>query len=639
MAIPTVQHNANGEPTGRVNDRWWASDEPAKDIAAIVTRLEEDQTDLNDQRLIYGRLYANQPLQSLYGLGILRIPGASSIAGARVTYNVCQSAVDTAAAKIAKNKPRVLFLTSGGNWNMQRRAQGLTKYADGLFYSTGLYEIGQQVFTDACVFGTGLAKVYHEDGAVKAERVLECEVFVNEAEAINGKPRTLYQRMYLHREVAATYAKNDDERHRIMNVAGVDLMGGDSTSSPMIPAYEAWHLPSKKSAKDGRHVLSIGDVTVFNRPYTKDCFPFVKFVWNPRLVGWRGQGLIDQLVGIQLEINKLLKTIQAAQHLMAVPRFLVERGSKIVKAHLNNEVGAIIEYTGTPPSIQLGQAIPPELYKHLEALYQKAYEITGISMLSATAQKPAGLNAAVAMREYHDIESERFVIVGQRYEQWFIEAARIMIDLSRDLYKDNKALQIKAPGTKVIEDIKWSEVNMVEDAYELRAFPTSILPTTPAGRLQKVQELFEGEFIDRETAMGLLDFPDLEGAMSLQLSGQQDAKKCVERILENGKYETPEPYMNLQLAIKLAQSAYLKARVDGAPDKRKDMLLRFISECQELLTPTDAPVMDDMGVAPPAIPAPMAPGAPPVPADPAAMGTVPQEMTALPSLLPVLPNG
>lgn len=637
-SIPTVYINTNGEAHGRVNDRWWVQDDPAKDIAAIVQRLEDDQTDLNDQRLVYGRLYANQPLQSLYGLGMLRTPGASAIAGSRVTFNVCQSAVDTAAAKIAKNKPRVLFLTSGGDWNMQRRAQGLTKYTDGLFYSSGLYEIGQQVFVDACVFGTGLAKIFEEDGAVKAERVLECEVFVNEAEAINGKPRTMYQRMYIHKEVAAAmYGKNDDERARILAVDGVDLMGGDATNSPMIPAYEAWHLPSKKGAKDGRRVLTIGDVTCRDKPYTKDYFPFVKMVWNPRLVGWRGQGLVDQLVGIQLEINKVNKAIAAVHHLMT-NRLYLERGSKIVKAHLNNEIGAIVEYTGQPPVEGVSRGAAPELYKERDTLYQKAFEITGISMLSATAQKPAGLNAAVAMREYHDIESERFVIVGQRYEQWFIECARVMIDQSRDLYEKNKDLQVKAPGTKVIENIKWSEVNMTEDSFELRAFPTSILPTTPAGRLQKIQELFEAQFIDRETAMGLLDFPDLEGAMSLQLAGQQDAKKCVERIMEDGKYETPEPYMNLQLAIKFAQSAYLKARTDGAPEKRKDLLLRFISECQELLTPSEAPPMDAMGVAPPTPPA-MPPGAPPVDPNAAPMGTVPQEMTAMPSLLPVLPGG
>nr|MDQ3024780.1 hypothetical protein [bacterium] len=83
------------------------------------------------------------------------------------------------------------------------------------------------------------------------------------------------------------------------------------------------------------------------------------------------------------------------------------------------------------------------------------------------------------------------------------------------------------------------------------------------------------------------------------------------------------------------------ARVDNVPEKRRLLLLRFISEAQELLTPTDAPPMDAMGVAPPVPPmAPpgMPPGAPPMDAGPAP-GTVPQEMTALPSLLPVLPNG
>lgn len=634
--IPVEYVNTRDNAGFAVKDRWWATDEDeqGKHIAAIVDKLEKAQGTVNEDRLVYARLYANQPLESLYSLGALRQATNASLGGSRYTFNLCQNAVDTAAAKIAKNKPRVLFLTSGGDWSIARRAQGLTKFIDGLFYSTGFYDIGQQVFVDAAVFGTGLAKIYTEDGEVKAERVLECEVFVNEAEAINGKPRSMYQRMYVHKEVAAAlWGNNDGERDKILKMAGAELAGKGGEDSNMLPVIEAWHLPSSVNAKDGRNAMTVGDLTVWSKPYKKDYFPLVRYTWNPRLVGWRGQGLIEQLAGIQLEINKVLLTIQQAQHLMCVPRVLVERGSKITKAHINNEIGAILEYTGTAPQIQLGQAVPPELYQQLDRLWQKGFEVPGISQLSATGMKPAGLNAAVALREYHDIESERFVIVGQRYESWFIDAAKIMVDLARDLYANNKELQVKAPGTKVLETIKWSEVNLKEDAYVMRAFPTSILPTTPAGRMQKVQELYEAQFIDKDTAMSLLDFPDLESAMSLQLAAVDDVKKTIERIVESGKYETPEPYMNLQLAIRMAQSAYLKGRANDLPEKRREKLLQFIDECRELLEPEALQ---------PAPSPTQAPALPPgvgqaAPTNGVPMGAAPSDMTALPSNMPVLP--
>lgn len=640
--IPVEHVNTRAADGNNVRDRWWIEEEPAPHVTAIVKQLESQSAGLNDQRLIYARLYANQPLSSLYSLGILRRPSPSDIGlnGTRLTYNICQSAVDTASAKIAKNKPRVLFLTSGGDWRQKRRAAQLTKYCDGLFYGTDFYEIGQQVFVDACVFGTGLAKIFAEDGEIKAERVLECEVFVNEGEAINGRPRSMYQRMYIHREVAAAQWGSKDNREKILHMPGVDLAGvGANGRSDMIQIIEAWHLPSAPKAGDGRHALVIGDVTVWSKKYDKDYFPFVKLVWNPRIVGWRGQGLVEQLAGVQLEINKLLVTIQKAQHLMAVPRIFVERGSKIDKAHINNDIGAIIDYTGTPPQIVVGQAVPPELYEQLDRHWAKGFEVTGISQLSATAQKPAGLNSAVALREYHDVESERFVVVGQRYENWFIDAARIMIDISRELYASNKELQVKAPGTKLLEEIKWSEVNLKEDAYVMRAFPTSILPTTPAGRLQKVQELFEAQFIDKDTAMSLLDFPDLESAMGLQTAAMKDIENILNKIMEKGEVDSPEPYMNLALAVRMAQSAYLKARVDGAPEDRREKILRFIEACRDLQQPAEQQAAPPQQ--PAAAPAPPAAAPPPdmMPEAGPMMGAGPQDMTALPSNVPALPPG
>lgn len=593
--VPEYYFGGAGPIAGALNQRWWLEDDPAQHLIAVAKQIETDQSSRRNLDLVHARLYENQDLDSLYSTGMARglLDAVSIKLGSRVTFNVIQSCIDTAQAKIAKNKPRVVFLTTDGDWAIQRRAKKLTQYADGLFYASKIYEQAKRVFTDAGVFGTGVCKIYVDGSAVKAERVLPGEIFADDTESVYATPRSIYQRKFVYRDVLLEKfgGKNEERRTKIMQALGAAPTLNDRRQSEMVAVYEAWHLPSGKKSGDGRHVIAIDGCLLFDEEWKKDYFPFIFFRWTERLIGLWGRGICEQLHGIQSEINYLLKRIKDAQHLCSVPRVLVEKGSKIEKAKITNEVGAFIEYTGAKPDFWVQNSVPAELYQHLERLYQKAFEVTGISMLSATSRKPEGLDAGVALREYHDIESERFVVIGQRYEELFIDAARIMIDLSRDLYERNEGLRVLAPGTKVIEQIPWKEVDLDEDQYVMRAFPTSILPSTPAGRLQKVQELYQaGLFGDDEReakaiARSLLDFPDIESAMSLQNAAIDDIKRIIENITDKGKYETPEPYMNLPLAIRLAQSAYLKGRSDGLPEKRLAFLRQLIDECQYLIKP------------------------------------------------------
>ena len=57
----------------------------------------------------------------------------------------------------------------------------------------------------------------------------------------------------------------------------------------------------------------------------------------------------------------------------------------------------------------------------------------------------------------------------------------------------------------------------------------------------------------------------------------------VEEILDKGNYTTPEPFMNLSMSIKYVQSAYLKARTDGVPEEKLEMLRRFMNEANVMM--------------------------------------------------------
>lgn len=633
--------------TGLVTPRWWAQAEPHQALCAVADRIEGEQQGRRTRDLVHASLYANQPLDTLYQMGAAKTPSGwwdPLGLGHKLTWNVIQTVIDTAAAKISKNRPRIMYLTSGGDYSLQRRAKGLTKFTDGLFEAARAYEEGQRAFVDACVFDAGIVKVYTDGAEIKCERVLPAEILVDDVESIYGQPRSLYQRKYAHREVLidafgdrnAVAGEKFTITEGLKRTTGEDMANGFAASD-MVPVYEGWHLGA---GEPGRHVIATNQVTLFQDKYTDPGFPFAWFRWNTRLVGMWGQGLAETLVGIQLELTKLLRRIQEAIHLMAVPRIYYDGSIELEKLKYKNLVGQFVRHNGArAPEERVAQAMSSEVYQYVETLYAKAFEIARMSQLSAVGKKPEGLDAGVALREFHDIENEGFVVVAQRYERFYQDLAALMIHQARTTYGDGSKV-VKAPGTKLLEEIAWKDVSLKEDQYVMRSFPVSLLPTTPAGRLQKIQEMLEAQLIDRDMAMSLMDFPDLEGAVNIHTSALEDAKKMVEDIVDKGRYETPEPEQNPRLIIKLAQSAYLKGRTDGVEPKRLELLQRLMAEAKEmeadLAPPAPAP-----GAAPaPMDPAAAVPGAMPPPAgpmgDPAMMSAPPEAAMMAPEPLPAI---
>jgi hypothetical protein len=589
-------------PEEKQDSRWWLLDEELQyqSVFTVVKNIETKQVYRSTQNIRHARLYSNLDILSL-SVNTFASSAMDLDLQNKMTYNVVKSCIDTAASKIAKMRPRPLFLTEGGDWALQRKAKQLTKFIDGSFDQMDIYTKSQRVFTDSGVWGTGFFKFFiKDDEYVDCERVIAEETVVDDAEGVYGQPMQMFQKKMISRDVLlAMFPDSEADIRQCQSTLTVE----QAASRDFLKVIEAWRLPSSKGAKDGAHCICINNKTLMSEPWTKQRFPFASYRWSPKLTGYYGMGLAEELLPIQMEINKLLRRIQRSMHLMCVPRVFINQASAINTQHLNNDDGSIVKYNGEPPTFNTAPAMPAEVYQHLQALYDKAFEITGVSQMNATAQKPAGLNSGEAQRVYQDITSERFQLQGMRWEDLFMDAADIVIDLTKDLAKKNKNLEVKLSSGKHAETIKWSEVALPEDKYVMRKFPTSILPTEPAGKLQKVQELAQAGMIDKDTAYSLLDFPDLEGAKSIQLETQDLTKKMVMGMLEDQTYMSPEPYMDASVAQKIAQAAYLNARNNDMPDDRLELLRRFMQDCEALKS------LQMQGQPPP----PGAPGAVPAP--------------------------
>jgi hypothetical protein len=565
--------------------RWWTQSETEmpKSLVAIVNTLSQADSRRVSQCQTSAKLYGNISLTGLSGLTFAKNAASGGVIKDRISYNVVQAGVDTVVAKMIKNKPKPLALTGRGNWHQQRKAEKINTFVDGIFYEQHAYDHGRESLRDAAVLGDGLTQVLEEHSRVKFERVLATELLVDEMEAFYGRPRQLHRVRNMDRAVAVDLFPEKADLIKGTNAAKSDLTGVNQTISDQITVVESWHLPSSPDANDGLHVICIEDGILFKEEWDRPYFPFARLPWTPRLYGYWSQSGAEQIQNIQLEINKLLWVIQRSMHMAGTFKILAERGARIVKEHFTNDFGVVLEYTGTPPSYVIPPIVPPEIYQHLSTLKAQAFEQLGVSMLSATAQKPAGLNAGKALREYQDIESERFEALGQQYERYYLDLAMLSIDFVKRIFEREGKYQVKMPGKAFLETIDWKDIKMEDDEYVLKMFPVSSLPQDPAGRLQTIQEYIQAGFISPRSGRRLLDYPDIEQAETMANAAEDWLHEVIEQMLDDGEPYAPEPDDDLQLAQELAIQYINFAKVSKAEPDRIELVRQFLAKVNEML--------------------------------------------------------
>lgn len=580
---------------------WWRAGskrELSDQIIATASFLKEQQQYRFRQASIHARMYGNIPLMNFAGTNLTKMNAVNNLPVDRPTMNVVQSCVDTLVSRLTQSKPRPLFLTDGGDYKARSLAKQLNQFIEGEFHQIKAYEYGECILRDASILGSGCVKVFEsDDKRVKMERCLLTELFVDTNDAFYGEPRSMYQLKLVDRAVL----KEVFPEYRSVITAAEQAYpesSGDSqkTISDQVMVVEAWHLPSSKNATDGRHVIACTNGVILDEEYKKDSFPFVFFHYSPRLVGFWAQGLSEQLAGTQIEINKLLVTISQSISLVGVPRVFVEDGSKVVKAHLNDKIGAIVTYRGTKPEYEVAPCVPAELYQQLQRLIDYAYQQSGISALAATSQKPAGLNSGEAIRNYDDLQSDRFTTLSKRYEEFYTSLAYKCISLAKEICERDGVYQTIYPNKDGTKEIDLPAAKLLDDPFIIRCYDVSSLPKDPSGRLQKVTEMMQAGMIDPREGRRLLNFPDLEQVDRLEIAAEERILKQLDDIVEEGKYSPPDPFTDLQLGMKLVTQYYnlytsMKLTEDKAQKLRtwKDQLLMLQQASMPPAMPQAAP--------------------------------------------------
>lgn len=569
-------------------------------MLGVVRRIRMNQEYRKFQDLLHASMYGNSPVSG-FGVGNAR----RFVSGSRLSLNVARNMVAAVTSKIAaKNKPKPTFLTEEGNWDLREQAEQLEKFVGGVFYESGLYAELSDCFRDACIFGTAFLKIFDDGGKVVVERVRPMEIVVDDIEAHDGKPRNLYQRKYVDKLVLKAAFANGNDADAI--AAAIECCERDpedteyayNTTADQVLVTEAWHLGETDRVM-GRHTMAIAGCTLVDEEW-EGPFPFAVLRWTKDVEGFFGVGLVEELRGIQTEINSLLRDIQRGHHLIK-GHWLVLQGSTVT-TQLNNDLAAIVKYTGAKPEYQPPAIIAPEIYSHLWQLYAKAFEIAGVSQLQATSQKPGGLDSGVALRTYNDIQTERFLEVGQSYEEFVVDAARQVVRCAKRI---GGAYKVRSVDGNSITTIDWSDVaDLDDDSYVIRVYPTSMLPTTPAGKLQWAQDMIKSGLLPPEDVLDIVNFPDTEAYAKRKNAARRSIMRRLTKMVKTGDAIGPEPFDDLKLAFTLARDFYHECVNDGVDEPRLELVRTFITNVNALNKPPAPPPASPMTGGPPMAGAP-----------------------------------
>lgn len=605
---------------------WWKADskqERCNQLLSTAILLKEQQQFRIRQAGIYARMYGNMPLFGWAGTTFNRLAQHSQLPIDRPTMSVVTSCVDTLVSKLTQSKPRPIFLTDNSDYKQRNMAKQLNSFISGELYQTRAYQMGELVLRDALVLGTGCVKILEDQKKrVGLERRLCTEIAVDPNDSMYGDPRQLYEFKLVDRDVA-----HDMFGSSVVNKAEQAFFdqANDSTKtvSDQIMIVEGWHLPSGPDATDGRRSIACTAGLLDDLSYEKEKVPFEFLHFSPRLLGFWGQGLPEQLMGTQMEINKLLVTMSTSINLMGVPRVWLEDGSKIVKAHINNNVGMVGTYRGTLPTFMEGTTgLGADMYAHLERLVQYAYQQSGISALSANSQKPAGLNSGEAIREYNDLQTDRFAALAKRYDNFYVDIAYQITDLAKDICERDGKYQTIYPNKDGTKQIDLPKAEMLKDPFVIQCYDVSSLPKEPAGRLQKVTEMMQAGIISPQEGRRLLDYTDIEQVDKLANASEERILKILDDIVEEGKFTPPDPFMNLDLANQLVTQYYNLYAAANLDEDKAQMLRDFYSQVGALKSQAASAMAPPPGAMPqgqpqaspePAPTNPMIPNVPSVP--------------------------
>ncbi len=580
--------------------RWWKQSEASmhEDVSAIADYLWNDQSSFRTRCLDSLSMFEGRRLPSLNASAYQHSGSLGNENYEDFYWNVPRSLVQTVTAKIAgRQKPKPSMVCSDADWQTKRRSKKLERFAEAQLHQPqgqfrDAWQLGTRVFFDAAIFPFACIKIFADLDAKKVslERVLPWELLVDPVEAEKGEPLNFFHRYYYDKDALLEKFPGKEDAINAAPDDEASYWGTGRRVARSVLVYEAWRMPI--GGKPGKHIICTKKGVLAVHDWTRNEPPFVFLRWSPEMLGFGGTSLVEEARAVAIEVNTSLDRLQEAERLCSNAMLVYSEGSVDDEVLNSNKIGvkvAVKANAAFPPTLTAPESFSESSLKWLMLNYDKAYELTGVSQMSASSRKEPGITAGVALRQIAAMETERFSVIYSGYEQMMaVDLVRHMLACTRELAEEHKDFALSWPGTKFLQSFTWGDVSLDEDMYMVQPYAVSGLVNSPADKLQLAEDLYNSGQISSESFQRIIQFKDPES----ELERQNTQYSVIERYIESWldatpealdagefRYRAPIPFMDHAAALIQVARAYMVAELDGAPDWNLEFFLTFMEQC------------------------------------------------------------
>lgn len=427
--------------------------------------------------------------------------------------NVIKSVIDTLVSKLANQKVRPFPNPVNGLYETSKVVKQLRQFLDIIYDNQHVANKMSLAYRNACIFGIGY--IFYNTWTKEIEVPGTWQIGIANTEKGYGTPTKL---LVEYKNMPVT----------LLSKYGITKQ----YSSDYVRVQLLYDTLEHKS------YIYVENAKEKEASYKADIIPVVCLYHTRPVFGTRTTSIVDELNGIQANIDIINAKISAAGQLTPANTTFVEAGSSLTTADISNKTGNAYMVKMGPnhnqlPVVNVTPApFDPMWSTLLESYIQKAYEIVGVSPLSAQSQKPTGLDSGAALSTMEDIESDRFQTQVDNYVHAFVDLANLLIDVM----EDGPIL----PKSIDTADYTWDNIRKQRDLFKIQFSAASALSKDPATKIQQIMQLTQIGLITTDKVAMYLDSPDLEDAYRGASAVQDAIDFTINNAIEQGIYEIPD---------------------------------------------------------------------------------------------------
>lgn len=427
--------------------------------------------------------------------------------------NVVKSAIDAVYSKMLTSKVRPFINTIKGSFKTIQICKQLQTFYDYFYEEEDVaHKIGEAV-RDACTYDTGF--IYFDEVSSHVYKLQPWNVYTRPVEKSN---------------LNSVYIEFPNDSIDLIPEEVYKLLSKQEKDK----LYVTWGIYYNAKQKTKAYLIN---KTVRKVVETKfDCCPVLPIYYTVPNIGNTALSIADMLRGIQYEVDQLMIRIAEAIQISPANTILLDSASNIKVGKLKNKVGNVLQYdssSSNPPQVVAPNFISDQYKSFLNEFIEKAYNLVGISQLSAQGKKTPGVNSGVAMATQEDIESDRFQNLVDQYISAYTRLAKLMMKMiqgDKDIVEPNRYSL----------SLKWEDVEKEYAKMRIQFSAADSLSKDPSEKLKQLQALAQAGIIPASQIASLLELPDINRGYSVANNAFNATMTLIDACIYDDKYEVPE---------------------------------------------------------------------------------------------------